>query len=131
MAIPVASFTVNDGATPPVAQTFTIADRTGLLSTFRNAAASLVRGMKNFSHEVKLGGTAGAANRALIQLRYPVEGLNSEGQTTVLRTSLFKVEANFSPDSTTEERTTAYGLFLNALAQADVKEATIKLVSLG
>jgi len=131
MSIPTAGFTVNDGATPPVATAFTIADRTGLVSTFRVTSAALIRGMKVLVHQVALGKSTTAANRCMINMTYPVEGLGPSGQTTVLRSSLFKLEANFAPDMTQDERTAAYGLFLNALAQADVKEATVKLVSLG
>lgn len=130
MSLPLASFTVNDGASTPVAQTFSIADRTGLTSLFRNGAAALVRGMQLFNHEIRLAKTPNAANRALIQLTTPVEA-TVDGQITVIRSSLFKLEANFSPNSPELERQEHYGLFLNALAQADVKSSVIKLMSLG
>lgn len=130
MALPLASFTVNDGASTPVAQTFTIANRDGSATTFRNMAAGLVRGQQLLSHEIRLGKTNGAANRALINLQTPVEG-TVDGQTAVLRTSSFKVEANFAPDASESERATAYGLLLNALGNADVKSSVTKLQSLG
>ncbi len=130
MALPLATFTVNDGASTPVAQTFSIADRTGLVSLFRNGIATLVRGMQVFNHEIRLAKTPNAANRALISLTAPVEA-TVDGQITVIRSSLFKLEANFSPNSPELERQTHYGLFLNALAQADIKTSVIKLQSLG
>jgi hypothetical protein len=130
MAIPASSITVNDGAATPVAQTFSISDRTGLLSLYRNAVSSLVRGAQNFAHEVRLGKSATAANRVLITLTCPVEG-TVDGQVTVVRSSLFRVECNFSPESPEIERQTHYGLLSNLLAQADVKSASIKLISLG
>lgn len=130
MALPLATFTVNDGASTPVAQTFSIADRTGLVSLFRNGIATLVRGMQIFNHEIRLAKTPNAANRALISLTAPVEA-TVDGQVTVIRSSLFKLEANFSPNSPELERQTHYGLFLNALAQADIKASVIKLQSLG
>lgn len=130
MALPLATFTVNDGASTPVAQTFAVADRTGLVSLFRNGAAALVRGMQILNHEIRLAKTPNAANRALITLQAPVEA-TVDGQITVIRSSLFKLEANFSPNSPELERQTQYGLFLNALAQADIKASVIKLQSLG
>lgn len=130
MALPASSITVNDGAATPVAQTFSIADRTGLVSVFRNMVSSLVRGAQKVTHEIKLAKTPNAANRALVTLEYPVEGV-VDGQTTVIRSSLLKVEMNFSPNAPEIERQTAYGLFINLLSQADVKQSIIKMVSLG
>jgi hypothetical protein len=130
MALPLASFTVNDGASTPAAQTFTASNRDGGVSTFRNMASGLVRGQQLLNHEIRLGKTTTAANRALIALQTPVEG-TVEGQTTVLRSSSFKVEANFAPDASEAERATVYGLLLNVLAQADVKNSVIKLQNLG
>lgn len=130
MALPATSITVNDGAPTPVAQTFSIVDRTALASVYRNMAAALVRGSQNFTHEVRLAKTNGGANRVLMQLVAPVEG-TVNGQTAVIRSSLFKVECNFSPDAPESERQTQYGLLINLLSQADVKTATQKLQSLG
>lgn len=129
MALPVSSMTVNDGATTPVAQTFSGTDRTGLRSLFRNTAAALLRGAQQFMHEVREAKSPRAANRVLMQLNCPVEGV-VDGQTTVVRSSLFKFEANYSPDSPEAERQAHYGLFANLVNQADVKTASIKLVSL-
>lgn len=130
MALPASSITVNDGAATPVAQTFSIADRTGLVSAYRNTVSALIRGMQVFRHEARLGKSNGAANRVLMALTCPIEGIVN-GQTTVIKTSSFKVECNFSPDASLDERKTAYGLLANMLAHADVKDATTKLVSLG
>lgn len=130
MAIPASSITVNDGATTPVAQTFSIIDRTGLVSTFRNAASSLLRGAQKLVHEVREGKSATAANRCLMSLAVPVEGV-VDGQTTVVRSSLFRFEANYSPEANEAERLTHYVEFLNVLSHADVKSASTKLISLG
>lgn len=129
MALPATSLTINDGANTPVAQTFSITDRTGLMSAFRNGAASLVRGAQNLVHRVSLGKNKGAANAVMIELSYPVEG-TVEGQTAVIRTHKARAEIFFSPDAPELERQTFYGLFANALAHADVKQATVKLVSI-
>lgn len=130
MALPITAFTVNDGATPtPVAQTFNGVNRDGMASTFRNAVSSLVRGAQIFAHEVRLAKTPNAANRVLISLQTPVEG-TVDGQVTVLRSSLFKLEANFSPNAPETERVTHYYEFLNALAHADIKLSVPKLQSL-
>jgi hypothetical protein len=129
MSLPLATFTVNDGASTPVAQTFTVQSRDGMVSQFRNMAAGLVRGMQVFTHEIRIAKTNAAANRVLISLATPVEG-TVDGSLTVLRSSLFKVEANFAPDASEAERATAYGLFLNALAQADIQESVEKLQTL-
>lgn len=130
MALPAASITVNDGAATPQSQTFSIVDRTGFRSEYRNAAATLVRGSQLFKHEVRLGANGTAANRVIGSLSYPIEG-TVEGQTTVVRSGLLKFELNFAQGSSEVERSTAYGLLVNLLAQADVKAASTKLVSLG
>lgn len=126
MALPLASFTVNDGASTPVAQTFTAVSREGMVSTFRNLAGGLIRGSQRVIHEIRLARTEAAANRALVQMIGPVEG-TIDGQLQVLRQSQFKLEANFAPDASEAERATLYGLFLNVLAQADVKSSVVKL----
>lgn len=130
MPIPAASLTVKDGAGTPVDHTFSIVDRTGLASVYRNMAASLVRGSEAFTHEIRLGKSSGAANRALMTMVVPTEG-TVNGIITVSRSSLFKAECNFSPDAPEVERTTQYGLFINMLAHVDVKQAVTKLISLG
>lgn len=130
MALPLASFTVNDGASTPVAQTFSIASRQGTVSEYRNSASALVAGEQVFRHEVRRGTSGAAANRSLITLSAPVEGtVNS--QTVVLRSSLFKVEANFAPGADDAERATVWGLFLNCLAQADIKASVPGLQVIG
>lgn len=130
MAIPATSITVNDGAATPVSQTFSIFDRTALASAFRNGIASLIRGSQKFVHEVRIGKDKAAANRVIMTLTAPIEG-TVDGQVTVVRSHLLKAEINFSPDASEAERQTVYGLFCNLMAQADVKTATQKLVSLG
>lgn len=130
MAIPLASFTVNDGASTPVAQTFSIIDRTSLSSVYRNSAATLVAGSQQFTHKVVLAKAKNAANRAELRLDYPVEG-TLDGVVQVLRYGTLSATINFSQGSSEAERSTALGLFLNILAQADVKAATAKLISLG
>lgn len=129
MALPATSITVNDGAATPVAQTFSIVDRTGLASVFRNMAAALVRGSQAFKHEIRLASSATAANRALMSLAVPREGVVN-GSTAVVRTSTFKLEANYSPDSPVAERKSDLVLFLNLASQADVVKASTDLVSL-
>lgn len=130
MALPLVTFTVNDGASTPVAQTFTVQFRDALTSAFRNFAAGLVRGSQVLTHEIRLAKTSTAANRVMMSLTTPVEG-TVDGSLTVLRSSLFKVEANFAPDASEAERATAWGLFLNIMANADVKNSVTKLQALG
>lgn len=128
MALPLSSITVNDGATPPVAQTFSSVNRDGMVSEFRNLASALVRGAQMMVHRISLGKTDKAANRALISLTTPTEAV-VDGQTVVVRSSLFKLEANFAPAATEQERVKDYTLFLNLLNNADMKTSVTKLQS--
>lgn len=128
MALPLSSFTVNDGATPPVAQTFTGVNRDGMISEFRNLNSALVRGAQMFVHQIRLGQGQKAANRALLQLTTPTEAI-VDGQTQVIRSSLFKLEANFAPEATEVERQKDLILFLNILANVDIRTSMVKLQS--
>lgn len=125
----ISTFTVNDGADTPVAQVFSVNDRDGMKSTFRNAAASLVRGMKQFIHEARIGKTASAANRVLLTWILPTEG-TVNGQIVVLRQSTVKLEYNWAPDATEDERQALEGIVRNTLANADIKAATIAVSTL-
>lgn len=120
----ISTFTVNDGADTPVAKTFTIQDRQGSKSTFRSSDSVLVSGQKVFAHDARLGKTGTAANRALAALTYPVEAV-VDGSTKVVRISTAKVEFNHAPDATEAERKAFVGLFLNQLANADIKLSLI------
>lgn len=128
MALPMSSITVNDGAPTPVSQTFTGTNRDGMVSEFRNLASALVRGAQTFVHKIVIGKTDKAANRAIIHLTTPTEAV-VDGQTVVLRSSLFKLEANFAPAATEQERTKDYVLFLNLLNHADMMQSVVKLQS--
>lgn len=125
----ISTFTVNDGAGTPVAKTFTINDRDGSKSTFRSSDSTLVSGQKVFNHDVRLGKTGTAANRALVSLNYPVEAV-VDGSTKVVRNSTAKLEINHAPDATEAERQAFVGLFLNQLANADIKASLIAVATL-
>lgn len=115
------SITVNDGATPPVSHVFTIQDRDGGKTVFRDSAGRSIRGSNVFAHTAALAKTAAAANRNIVSLTSPQEGESATGGVQVESTSNFKFEANFAPGLTKEQRLTKLVLFLNLLAQADVK----------
>lgn len=132
MTIPASSITVNDGAGTPVPHVFSINDREGLKSSYRNSAATLVRGSETMIHQVSLGTTKDASNRAVVSLSLPKEGDDATtGQKVVLRTTRMKAEFFFSPDSSEAERIIDYVLFANLLDDPDVMAAATKLISLG
>lgn len=117
----ITSITVNDGATPPVSHVFAIQDRDGGKSVFRDSAGQSIRGCNVFAHTATLAKTAAAANRNIVSLNSPQEGATATGGVQVENVSNFKFEANFAPGLTKEQRLTKLTLFLNLLAQADVK----------
>jgi hypothetical protein len=118
--------TVNDGAATPVARTFSIFDRTGLKSIFRDSAAALVRGMRTFTHTVVIGTQPKQSDSVRLLLNYPVEG-EVDGQTVVVRTLQAEVNYRFAQGSPEDERKAFVGLFNNLLTDADVKDSVIKL----
>lgn len=126
MALPLTTFTINDGAGTPVAQTFNIDDREGVKTVFRNGASTLLRGNQIFTHEARKGKTAAAANRVLMSFTYPKEG-TVDGQVQVLNSSGHKVEFNFAPGLTEAERQAQVGEVINTLSQADIKSSIIKV----
>lgn len=117
----VTSITVNDGATPPVSHVFAIQDRDGGKTVFRDSAGQSVRGCNVFAHTALLAKTSVAANRNIVSLSSPVEVTTPTGAVQVESVSNFKFEANFASGLTKEQRTAKLVLFLNLLAQADVK----------
>lgn len=114
------SITVNDGATPPASKVFTIQDRDGGKTVFRDSSGTSIRGSNVFTHTAVLGRTKAAANRNIVSLMSPTE-TTENGAVVVSSESNFKFEANFAPTLTQEQRLAKLGLFLNLLSQADVK----------
>lgn len=117
----ITSITVNDGATPPVSHVFTIQDRDGGKTVFRDSSGQSIRGSNVFAHTAVLAKTKAAANRNIVSLTAPKEGADASGAVVVSSESNFKFEANFAPTLTKDERKARLVLFLNLLAQADVQ----------
>jgi len=122
--------TVNDGANTPVSNVFTIHDRIGTKSLFRNFASVLVRGQKIFTHEPIIGKSNRAANRALMTLSCPIEG-TVNGATEVIGTATARVDVNFHPSQDLNSRKAMYGLLINLMSETDVKAQSLDLASLG
>jgi hypothetical protein len=125
------TLTVNDGATTPVSRVFQIFDRNATKTQYRTADAALVRGQAEFRHEAVLASSSRAANRALMAVSYPLEGLDSGGKTTVLSTSIAKIEFNFADGMTKAQRQAFYGLVANFLGNADVKSNVLDIATMG
>lgn len=127
----VSTITVNDGATTPKSRVFQIFDRNATKTVYRTADAALVRGQSEFRHEAVVAGNARAANRSLMQVSYPVEGLGADGKTIVLSTSIAKVEFNFADGMTRDQRQAFYGLVANFIGNADVKSNSLDIATMG
>lgn len=125
----ISTFTVNDGATTPVARTFSIAGREGSKTEYRDFSSSLISGNRLFYHDIRRARSDGAANRVLMQFVYPQEG-TVEGLTKVVASSSAKVEVNFAPGMSEADRKAFVGLMINTLSQADIKDSIIKVTEL-
>lgn len=123
------TITVNDGASTPVSNVFTVHDRVGTKSFFRNFASALVRGQKIFTHEPVIGVSSKAANRALMTLTVPHEG-TVDGAVTVIGQTTARVDINFHPSLDAATRQAIYGLLANLINEADVKAQSIALSAL-
>lgn len=123
------TITVNDGATPPAAVKFDVADRDGTSSNFRTSSAALVQGQKSFLHRATLAKNSRQANTTKVTLAYPVE-IAVNGVTVVDSESTFTGTWNFSQKLTKEQRTAMYGLVLNLLSNADFKDQAIAVAPL-
>ncbi len=123
------TITVNDGAATPVSNVFTVHDRVGTKSIFRNFASALVRGQKIFTHEPVIGQSAKSANRALMTLTVPHEG-TVDGVLTVIGQTTCRVDINFHPSLNEDARKAIYGLLANLVSEVDVKAQSIALSAL-
>lgn len=116
----IAALTVNDGATTPVAHTYSPVTTNGASAQFADRSAAVPSGQKTISHEIRRPATPTAAQRVLLGFNQPVENL-IDGSTVVSRNSSAQVVFNFAPDSTLQERKDLLATVANSLGLAAVK----------
>lgn len=116
----IAALTINDGATTPVAHTFSPVSTNGSLAKWADRSPSIPSGFRLISHEV----LPPAGNRTTHKLTFgfmnpTVASVNGVDQ--VVRYSSAQVLLNVHPDSSLQERKDLLAYIANFLGNATVK----------
>lgn len=98
-----ASISVNDAETVPVAHVYEPSGKSGRVSNLRNNDSATPAGAETLQLEYIEPGSATAAHRIILRGKFPVEA-TVDGQDKVVRTSSFEVTINESQLSTLQER---------------------------
>jgi len=115
----IASLSINDGQTTPVAHTFSPVTTDGSKAEFAERSASSPAGFYMLTHEVRRPATAAAAHRILIGLNVPVMA-TVNGVPTVVRNSSAQVILNLSNQSSEQERKDLLAYVKNILSNSSV-----------
>lgn len=114
-----ASISVNDAESTPVAHPFSPVTTSGATAKFANRTADTPAGFETLSIEVVQPKAASAAYRTLLKANLPTEA-TVDGQTAVVRNNSFEIALNFSQKSTAQERKNALKIASNLLAHSTV-----------
>lgn len=112
-----ASISVNDAESTPVAHVFSPVTTDGALAKLANRAADTPAGFETLSIEVRSPVSATAAYRVIIKGNFPTEA-TADGQTVIDHNSSFELAINFSQKSTSQERKNLAAMISNLLANA-------------
>lgn len=122
----IAALTINDGASTPVAHTFSPVTTNGSKAEWADRSSALPAGFLGISHEVRRPASALAAQRVVIGFNCPVVE-TANGVATVTRYSSAKLEINFSNLSTESERKDLVAYIKNFLANATVTSSLVNI----
>ena len=114
-----AAIIINDGASSPVAHTFSPVTTNGTRAEYADRSSTTPAGNLKFQHEVLPPSGQRTANKVTIGAYMPVEAL-VDGTTLVVRSCSAQVVFNFGPQSTKQERDDCRTLVANWLANATV-----------
>lgn len=117
-----AAVVINDGATTPVAHTFSPVTTDGAASELADRTASTPAGFRKLQFSVAQPSGQRTAYQIAIGHYNPVEATVS-GVTSVVRACSAKLSLNFAPDSTAQERKDTLAYLVNYLSNATVKTA--------
>jgi len=98
-----ASISVNDAESTPVAHVYSPVTTDGTLAKFANRDAATPAGFETLSIDVRTPTAPSAAYRVIAKGNDPVEA-TVDGQTVVVHNSSFELTLNFSQKSSAQER---------------------------
>lgn len=122
----ISSIVVNDGATTPVAHTFSPVSTNGAHGYWADRSQATPAGYYKMDHNVENPNGNRQVYRVTIGLGVPTLA-SIDGVQTVVRTNSAQVVFNMHPESTLQERTDLHALVSNALANADVKTSVVQI----
>lgn len=118
----IAAISINDGATTPVAHSFSVQSTNGAKAEWKERTAGSPAGFLTISHEIVNPSSPTSAYRVRIGYSFPVtETIN--GVPTVTRMNSAQVTLNFAQSSTEQERKDALAFVTNFLANTNVKNS--------
>lgn len=118
----IAALTINDGATTPVAHTFSPVTTNGSKAVFADRSSTTLKGNRVITDEVRTPANGTGAYRRITGFSFPTEAV-VDGSTVVARLGSAQVVFNFAQDSTEQERKDQLAYVANWLANASVKTA--------
>lgn len=122
----IGNIVINDAEATPVAHTFAPVTTNGAVAKLANRSATTPLGFETLSVEMRAPAGQQTAYRLIAGMNDPVEG-TVDGQTVVVRNNSFKLELNFSPNSTAQERKNTLKLASSLLASSTVADVAEKL----
>lgn len=122
----IAALTINDGATTPVAHTFSPVTTDGSLAKWADRSPTIPSGFRQLSIEVLPPSGNRTTNKWQSGMMNPtVATVNSQDQ--VVRYSSAQVTLNIHPDATLQERKDLLAYVINSLSNATVKTSVENL----
>lgn len=118
----IATLSINDGATTPVAHSFVPVTTDGATAKWADKVSGVPIGYSTISWEIREPKTATAAYRALGNFNFPITA-TVNGVLTKVRNSSAQVFINLAQDSTDQERKDVLAYISNFLANATVKSS--------
>jgi len=122
----IAALTINDGATTPVAHTFSPVSTTGSKAIWADRSPSIPSGYRTISQEVLDPAGARTVYRVTWGFKNPTVASVS-GSDTVVRFASAKLELNFHAESTLQERKDTLAYISNTLSNATMKTSVENL----
>lgn len=116
----IAALTVNDGATTPVAHTFSPQTTSGSMAKWADRTPSIPAGYRTISHELAEPNGNRTVNKITMGFMCPTVAA-VDGSDTVVRYSSAKLELNLHPQSTLQERKDLLAYVANSLGLAVIK----------
>lgn len=116
----IATMSINDGQTTPVAHSFAPVTTDGSLAKWADRSPTIPSGYRTISHEVLPPNGSRTVNKVTLGFMVPVVA-TINGVDTVVRYSSAQVVLNIHPDALLQERKDLLAYVANSLANATVK----------